>query len=386
MMRRRSSWFVAVVALAATAGIGPVDAAGQIEFSGQLDLVGVARGDGPELNQGFRGDGPFNAVRLKLFARRWVTDRIGIFAELLYDVDAAARVNGAYVVVNDLMGGPWLNARLGLAPNVVGSFGQRSTYFNVNPLIGVPLVWSYRTNLGGSGTNTAAGLTTATGEPGGGMPILYDSCWNVQWELLGEIGRFEYSVGMTPGSMSNPIRSRAVKGSTWMARVGFAPVPSVRLGLSAAEGPYLSAPTLDAAGNPPYAEDPSDFDQRLHGVDVAYQAGSWLVHSEAYRVVWEAPLVSDDLEAFGGYVELRFDFLPGWYVAGRLDGLQFSDIATGPQAGTRAPWDQDTRRTEVALGYRLAREVLLKLDWQRTTIPDAGFGQNRFAVQVSSVF
>jgi hypothetical protein len=38
------------------------------------------------------------------------------------------------------------------------------------------------------------------------------------------------------------------------------------------------------------------------------------------------------------------------------------------------------------LGYRLAREVLVKLDWQRTTVPDGGFAQNLFAVQLSSAF
>jgi hypothetical protein len=364
----------------------PRVAVAQIDISGQLDLVGMARQDTPGVNKAFRGDSPFNPVRLKLFARHWVTDRIGIFTELLYDAETSPRVNGAYVVVNELLGQSWLNARLGLAPNLIGSFGLRSTYFNSNPLVGVPLVWQYRTNLDGEGAATAAGLAGAGGEPGIGLPILYESCWNIQWELLGELGNLEYSLGMTPGSLSNPIKSASVAGSSWLARLGYAPIPSVRLGVSAAHGPYLGKPTPDAGGALPYADDPSDFDQSLVGADLEYLGGPFAFHSEVYGVRYEAPLIDDDLEALGGYAELRFDFLPGWYLAGRVGGLFFADIETDATSGARAPWDQDTRRTEFALGYRLAREVLVKLDWQRTTVPDGGFAQNLFAVQLSSAF
>lgn len=356
----------------------------QIRVSGQLDLVGKLDSDTLGLNTAFRGDSPYNAARLRLFASHWINDRIGIFTELLFDYGADPRVNGAYVVVNEIGGRPWLSARLGLAPNLVGSFGLRSTYFNSNPLIGVPLVWQYRTNLGGSGAATAAGLSSATGEPGPGLPMLYDSCWNLQWELLGEFGDFEYSFGMTPGSMSNPIKSTFVPGSTWMGRVGYVPLPGLRLGVSAARGPYLSKPEPDASGNLPYTQDPSDFEQGLVGVDLEYQRGPVVLHSEVYGVRYEAPLIQDDLEAVGGYAELRLDLLPGWHLAGRVGGLFFTDIDDG--SGAAAPWDHDTRRTEVALGYRVAREVLLKLDWQRTMVPDDDFAQNLFAVQLSTVF
>lgn len=361
----------------------PAPTSAQLDISGQIDLVGMMDRDSLALNQAFRGDGPFNPVRLRLFARHWVTDRIGVFTELLYDMDADPRVNGAYVVVNELAGKAWLNARLGLAPNVIGSFGLRSTYFNANPLLGVPLVWYYRTNLSSAGTSTAAGLAAATAEPPSGMPLLYDSCWNIQWELLGEVGAFEYSVGITPGSLSNPIRSRAVDGNTFLARVGHAPLPGLRLGLSGAEGPYLSPPAGDP---PPYPGDPSDYDQSLLGLDVEYQRGAWIFFSELHAMRWEAPLIEDDLKVLGGFVEARFDFHPGWYVAGRAGALLFDDIEIDPVSGARAHWDRDTHRTEVALGYRLAREVLVKLDWQRTTVPDTDFVQNLFAMQLSAVF
>ena len=368
--------------LAVTAGA----AAGQIEISGQLDLIGKVRSDTLGMNTAFRGDSPYNAARLRLYARHWINDRIGIFTELLFDFGADPRVNGAYMVINELGGQSWPNTRIGVAPNVIGSFGQRSTYFNSNPLVGVPLVWQYRTNLDASGTATAASLTSITREPGFSLPILYDSCWNLQWEILGEIGSFEYSLAMTPGSPSNPIKSMYVPGSTGMARVGYVPLPGLRLGISGAYGPYLSEPEPDSGGNLPYTQDPQDFKQSLLGADLEYQHGPMILFSEVYGVRYEAPQINDDLQALGGYAELRYDFLPGWYMAGRVGGLFFNEIEVDPVAGTTASWDHDTRRLEVTLGYRLAREVLVKLDWQRTTVPVDDIAQNLFALQVSSVF
>jgi len=382
---RRCSAAVALC-LAAVVGLAPTAASGQLELSGQMDLLGTVRSDTLHLNTALRGDSPFSPVRVRMFARHWLTDRIGIFAEVLYDFEASVRINGAYAVINDIGGQPWLNARLGLAPNLVGSFGLRSTYFNANPLVGVPLVWQYRTNLSPDGTSTAAALAAIGSDPGTGVPILYDSCWNIQWELLGEVGRLEYSIGMTPGALSNPIKARGVQGSQWLARIGVSPFAGLRLGLSGAHGPYLSKPTPDGTGALPYAADPADFDQSLLGADLELLAGAWAVSAEAHAVRYETPLINEDLEALGGFVEVRFDFLPGWYVAGRAGGLFFDEIVTDPTSGARAPWDRDTHRTEMAVGRRLTREVLVKVDWQRTAVPDGDFDQNLFAAQLSAVF
>ena len=368
------------------AGLVPAAAAGQLTISGQLDLVGKVRSDTLGLNTALRGDSPYSPVRVRLFARHWLTDRIGVFAEVLYDSEADVRLNGAYAVLNEIAGQPWLNARLGLAPSLIGSFGLRSTYFNANPLIGVPLLWQYRTNLASDGTSTAAGLAAVAGEPGGGTPIFYDSCWAIQWELLGEAGVFEYSIGMTPGAVSNPIKARGVPGSQFLVRVGVSPFAGLRLGVSGAHGPYLSQPSPDAGGVLPYTADPGDFDQTVLGADLELLAGAWAFNAEAHAVRYEAPLISENLEALGGYVEARFDFLPGWYLAGRAGALFFNELVTDAQTGARTPWDRDTRRSELALGYRVTREVLVKLDWQRTAVPDSHFDQNLFAAQLSAVF
>lgn len=375
---------VRVVAPVALMLVAPEPSTAQIEVSAQVDLLAMAGRDTLQLNSNLRQDSPYNPVRVKLFAQSWVTDEIGVFMEFLYDVDAAARINGAYVVINDLAGRSWLSTRLGLAPSLIGSFGLRSTYFNANPLVGVPLLWHYRTNLDGEGSSTAADLTTNRGEHGGGVPFLYDGCWNIQWELFGAYGMFEYSIGITPGSVSNPVKSRFVEGSQLLGRIGIAPLAGLRMGLSAGHGPYLSEPTPDADGDLPYDGDPGSYDQSVVGLDLEFASGSWLFFSELFAGRWETPLVTDALEAVAGYVEGRFDFLPGWYVAGRVGGMFFSDITT--PAGDQGSWDNTTYRTEFALGYRVSRQVLAKADWQRTMFDGTFPAQDQLALQLSTAF
>ena len=362
----------------------PGGAQAQVDISGQLDLVATAARDSLGLNRNIRGDGAFNPIRLKLFVRRWVNERVGLFGELLLDADASPRVNGAYVVVNELGGKDWLNTRLGLAPSIVGSFGMRSTYFNANPLIGVPLIWQYKTNLPNDRPITVDELVAGKGEWGGGAPMLYESCWLIQWELLGEIGAFEYSIGVSPGALSNPVYARKYDGSQFMGRLGVVPLQGLRIGVSGAHGPYLGPST---SGPQTYDVDPITQDQSVVGLDVEYARGRLLFHSEVFGGRWEAPEITEDLETVGGYVEGRFDFLPGWYLAGPFDWMSFSDVAVGGETPGTVAWDDNTTRTEVALGYRFSREVLIKADWQRTSFEGADNpAVNLLAIQLSTVF
>ena len=374
---RRYAWLLTLGILAF-----PDRGGAQLQVSGQLDFVATARSDTLGINRNFRGDAPFNAVRMRIFARHWINERIGVFGELLWDIDADPRLNGAYVVINELAGKPWLNTRLGLAPPLVGSFGLRSTYFNSNPLVGVPLLWQYRTNLQNRAA-TAEEVLALKGRPGGGAPLLYESCWLIQWELLGEVGLFEYSLGLSPGALSNPVMARRVQGSQVMARIGVVPLPGLRVGLSGAHGPYLGS----FSGQPLAPDDPSQYDQNVLGLDLEYGAGRFILHSEVFAGRWEAPLIQDDLTVVSGYVEGRFDFLPGWYAAGRLGWMAFGNISTDDGSQVDVPWDDDVVRTELAIGYRLSREVLLKADWQRNVFAEGGpDANNLFALQLSTVF
>lgn len=355
----------AIFALLAMAAPATTPVGAQIQISGQVDLTAATGDDDRGVNDAFRRDDPFNPFRARLFAQHWLSDRVGVFTELLFDSHSGPRLNGAYVVINQLAGEPWLNARAGLAPSLIGSFGLRSTYFNSNPLIGAPLVWQYRTTLDGSGRMTPEDLVRRKADDAAYLPMLYDPCWNLQWELMGEAGMFEYSAGVTSGSMSNPLGALEADGIQLLTRVGVEPVPGIRFGVSGGLGPYIGGGSRDPGlSAPSYPGEPADYDQRLFGFDVEVSRGRLQLISEGYRSTWEAPLVPEDLTATGGYVEARYDFLPRWTGAARAGFLGFSEITPpGPDASPTG-WDDDVARFETALTYRWSREVHLRLDWQ----------------------
>lgn len=390
-MRTRSGRAAAaVLVVAAVLAAGPVatPAGAQLRISGQVDLTARSDGDERGLNRNFRGDSPFSELRARLFARHWLTDRIGVFTEFLFDNHADPRLNGAYLVVNELGGRPWLSLRAGLAPSLIGSFGLRSSYFNANPLIGVPLVWQHRTTLDGSGLAAPEDLWRRREVNATALPVLYDACWNVQWELMGEVGAFEYSVGLTPGSISNPDGALSADGMQLLARIGAEPTPGVRVGVSGGYGPYIGGPNRDPeVGRTDFPGEAEDYDQRLVGLDLEVSRGRLRVFSEGYLSTWEAPLVPDDLTAVGGYAEAAYDVLPQWRAAVRVGALAFDEIGAGDGSGFRRAWDDDVLRVESGITYRLAREVHVRADWQRTEFLTGGEdAEDLLALQLQAVW
>lgn len=373
----------ALVALA----IGAAPALAQIKVSGSADLLASSGKDSRGLNRNFRGDSPYSQVRARVFAQRWLTEKAGIFTEALYDHGSGPRLTGAYVVVNEVAGKEWLSVRAGLAPSLIGNFGMRSSYFNANPLIGVPLAWQHRTTLDNSGLATAADMVRRRANNVISLPLLYDACWNVQWEVMGEVGKLEYSLGLTPGSMSNPVAGTTEPGVQALARVGYAPSENLRVGVSGGVGPYIAGPNRDPLTRATsYPGSQEDYDQRAIGWDADYVAGKVHLYSEGYLSSWQAPLIEEDLRAATAYVEGRYDFLPAWFAAVRVDGMTFSRIAPAPGAEP-VQWDDDLVQVESSLTYRLARELHLRVNWQHTGFTTGGEPPiDLLAVQLRAVF
>ncbi|MCH7859376.1 MAG: hypothetical protein IID14_06705 [Candidatus Marinimicrobia bacterium] len=316
-------------------------------------------------NANIRGDDPFNDVRLRFFPRHWITDRLAVFGEILYDSGvnrgSPLRVNGAYLVINELFSQPWLSLKAGLIPSPFGNYSLRGTYFNLNPLIGVPLMWHHRTPLpnGMYATNTGLLANKRDGEVY--MPIAYDACWDRGWELFGEAGKLEYSLALTEGTLSNPTES-SNDGRQIIARLGLNPIMALRLGGSVARGSYLNSEAADSL-----YKRVEDFTATVLGLYAELKTGYLQLHSEWISSSWESPYISNDqrVSAFSGYLEGRYDVLPSLYVAARIDHFGYSNI-DNPDSGRSEPWGDPLNRVEIGFGYRLAREALVKVVYQRS--------------------
>ncbi|HLA40629.1 MAG TPA: hypothetical protein VJ417_11560, partial [Candidatus Glassbacteria bacterium] len=181
-------------------------ASADVDFSFLTTLGYTGLDRESRINTMFRGDDPFNPVRVTAFAESWINPKLGVFLEFLWDQgeyhsggDTKPRVNGAYAVAR-----PWnsdkLLFKIGLVPSPFGTWAPR-TYADRNPLIGLPLMYHYRTPIQGDALPVDADELKELREERG-LPILYDSCWNHGVIAFGFAGHWDYSFGVTKESVS----------------------------------------------------------------------------------------------------------------------------------------------------------------------------------------
>lgn len=378
-MERRHRWAAALAV--AIVWITPAAAgATDVSWRGLLDLMLTEHSPAFESNQLTHGDDPFDPYRLRLFTDARVNDNVQFLGQLvLFDNPMGSNlyVDGAYVIYT-----PWLQRDLrlmaGKLPWAIGTWAPR-TYSNKNPLISAPLMYQYHSSLvwyalpPNADALLAAAGTGQTGVDyfgfpmGVGMPVIDDSYWDVGVTLAGSQRPFEYALGAVAGAPGwGSTAKDDNSGRSVLARVGIAPVPALRLGMSASYGPYLSQ-TLDPQLPPGHSVD--DYAQKLVMADLEIEIAHVELRAEGVHNTWETPTLGD-LDVDGGYGELKVSTSSGAYLAGRFDIERFGKITSS--SGDRYPWDWDVTRLEGGVGYRLTREATAKLVYQRTVldVPD----------------
>lgn len=362
-----------VAAAVALLGITPPGAAraGDVRVHGLLDLAESGTGEAVGLNTLYRGDTPFDAYRLRIFVDGRVSDHVQVYSEMLLDEAVGARAMGAYASIT-----PWsgrdLHVLAGLIPWEIGTYAPRS-YSDRNPLIGTPMMYQYYTTLrsnelppsidallsvsgsGASGVTYKAGVSESPG-----MPLVYDQWWDFGVVATGSARPFEGALGFVNGSPSHPSPMRdANSGKSVLGRVGLTPTAGTRFGLSASYGPYLSK---SVAAQLPAGRSVNDYNQTVAMADGEWSFGHVELRAEAIENVWQTPTVGD-LRARDAYAEAKYTVLAGFYVAGRYERLRFGEAKDS--TGASLPWDTNWDRWELGAGYRLERNALLKVAYQR---------------------
>ena len=388
--RISNPWPALAVAVAGLL-IAPPLQASDFRFHGLLDLVAAQRSDTHELNTLTRGDSPYDPYGLRLFLDADVNEKVDIFGQVVLRDGATPYVDGAYVLFTPFAG---YDAHLmaGKIPWPIGTYGPR-TYSNKNPLIATPLMYQYHTTLlwWEMPPNADALIATAgTGQydidyfgfpMGMGMPVVDDSYWDVGIIATGSEGPVEYSMGVTAGT---PGWGSTVKdensGKTIMGRIGLAPTPGLRFGISGALGPYL-VEGLNEQLAP--GQDVTEFYQTLGMVDFAFATGHLELVAEGAWNTWQTPTVGD-LDVTTGYVEMKYSLPFGAFAAGRIDGMRFSEIEDSN--GVSHSWDSNVARWEIGAGYRVDKNILTKLVYQHTNLEGHDIKPSLFAAQASISF
>jgi hypothetical protein len=335
------------------------------EFSGDLTITFKEMDKHSEINEDLRGDDPFNLARARLFFAKDFNERIRMDLELFWDTGADPRIQGAYFTFSDLLT-EGLYAKVGLIPHPFGNYGHRSTYFNQNPLIGVPVMWHYFTPLSNRGNQTNYELVEYKKPVNYGLPLAYDACWDTGISVHLEKGWFEGAAAITQATLSSPYASRN-DGYQGTLKLGLHPTYGLHFGGSVAYGPWIRPDeTIDL---PEAAE---DYMQTALGAYAEYSFGLWQFYSEFAHLEWEMPYITEGaVDAWSAYGEARWKFLPSWYLAARYDRLQYGKIDNGayndPLVSEPAEeWGYSFNRIEAALGWRVIREGFIRLNYQGT--------------------
>ena len=374
-------------------------------------LLSAADSDALDDNRQGRGDSPFSHVRASLWADIAVNDRLTVFNRTFLDPSSGAATASflrSYLSYNLVAGEQGhVNLEIGKIPTPFGYFTQRA-YSDKNPLIGYPLMYHYASSLRSNQlpadnadllAHRGEGFTGRfTGYEGGGspasfrgLPMIYDSCWDFGGGVVGSAWRFEYSLAVTQGTLSDPRAnaSDSNDGQQIAGRLGFVPFTGLLIQGSYARGPYLDrsvAPHLNGA-------EVEDFDQKIAGLALEYGIRHLSLTSEIAVNTWESPNIVDgsggaqDLNVIGFYSEITYKLAPGLQAAGRYSGLRYDDIDDGSGSGNTRSWDYDVDRIELGLVYHASEALLYKLVAQ---LNDSGrpksSDQHIVAAQLTVVF
>ena len=324
-------------------------------------------------NLTFFGQSNFDALRVRLFLEKKVSDRVEVFTQFLSNNATSHRVYGAYVRIKS--GNPWGNLEAGLTRIPFGTWGPR-TYSDKNPLVGIPLGYSYHTALivyRYALQKNPSELLSYRGRGGdpsptygisSGLPLIYDNCWSSGLLLFGGNGKWEYMAGALAGSLSNP--SIELKRSRPQAsgHIGFSPTLGLTLGSSFAYGPYL---TNANEKDIPTGAKINEYSQTAFGWDLNFERGKFTSYAEAMYNRWTHPYIPEPLDAYTWYLEGTYKFATQFFFAARYDRMEFSRIAD--PSGGESVWDFPLYRVETGLGYRLDKNVTFKLVGQLTRYP-----------------
>jgi hypothetical protein len=372
-----------ILSLLLVLSLAPLGAVAQIEVSGLADLVFRNTDQEDVTNLTFRNFSNFHTSRARLFFDAAVAENTYMFTQILMD-NSTFQLYAAYARFTNLAG-PYLNVQAGLIPTTVGSYVARA-YSNRSPLIGTPLLYNAHTvfNPGGNGTvrTTEDLVSQRVIRDNHGLPLIYDACWNTGIEAYGNAGKLAYSLGLLSGSLSKPMMQQEKNIPQVTTHLTYYASPALDFGMSAFYGPYLADGTY--ADSLPAGKDAEEFMSGGAGYEFHYSRGHLEVYSEAYYAFWQHPWLAD-LTATSGYLEIKYALDVQWWLAGRFGFIEPGNLTDA--IGNKVHWDYPIKRFEVGIGYKVNRNVLMKLVTQINRFEETDvYDSEHYALQLAVTF
>jgi hypothetical protein len=349
-------------------------AGAQVNISGQASAALLKTGAGPSQYVYNNGRETFT-WRLDLFADALLSEHISLAGNFRMLQDEQPNIDLLALRIAEVASTP-LSLEVGKIDIPFGNLGARR-YPKTNPFLSLPLMREHLTSLRSSAYQlwTADSRYTSSGD---GVRLLDQGLYDLGVKAYASAGIFDLYAALTNGTVSatsgyykGGLNTHHGFGKTF--RLAATPAMGLTVGASYAFGPFMNDVT--AYGGAYDAYDPLDHQQQTFGADLDFSYGYLSCYGELVHNIWNTgDLFGSDLTATGYSFEAAYILTPRLTVAARAGGLVFNTISTtlyqggylpAPYAGT---WDRNVFRLEGAVGYRLSREVLVKIvyQWNKT--------------------
>ncbi len=208
--------------------------------------------------------------------------------------------------------------------------------------------------------------------------------------------RFELAATLSPASGRTDLGNHNRISVTGRAEAS--PAIWADMGISFSYGPYMRRSELNSALSERQFR---EFSQTMAGADLSFSYLYYMLALDLNYSRWTAPYITDAgvvenddliLPVWHAGAELhgRFSFLPGAYAALRYEILRPSELRSTTYAppGQNPDWATEVNRVEIVAGYRIERNIILKLSYQTSALPGAAWeiDDDVVAFQISALF
>jgi hypothetical protein len=233
----------------------------------------------------------------------------------------------------------------------------------------------------------------------GAMTMVYQRMYTQGIRLSNQVGqtdwlRYMLAATLAPASSHFEVGEHPTPAIT--GRVMLQPAIWGRVGFSFSYGSFMKRDVVNLSISDSRL---SSYTQMLLGVDMRF---SYLYYSfliEYNRSRWKAPYINSlgvvvdeelwaDIDHLSAETTLRFPFWPGSYAALRYELLLSGNLTSqsGGYAAAQEAWTYNRERIETVLGYKLNRNVLLKLSYLHSMDSGPDLDDDVFALQLSLGF
>jgi len=368
-------------------GIVPVSSFSQVDISGTLDLE-VSKGGNDsrwttnEIAYQYRNL-HLAVNQLNFFVSAQVSDAFFVDTRIQFDTWGTGTLNDPRVSLAQLSYEPTdLSIRLSIGRYVspFGLFPQRILAAD-NSFNHMPLGYAYFINISdvfgfwpGAGEG---GIYGGEGDPG--LTTIYFGGYNTgllfNWVVVPEV--FSLDLAVTNAALASQRNYTNLENIAGIVRLGFQPAIFWQQGISLSHGSFMQQQDTIYS----YYDDFTEFTQTVIGTDLVLGYAYFEVSGEFIYSMWSVPFFDGtdfirdyydkaraiSLANYAAYVDLRYEppFISGSYIAVRYDILKFleSDDLKNIDGMIYNPWDNDVTRYQIAVGYKFAEPVLLKLSY-----------------------